>query len=80
MVSILPPPRFLTWQYQEFATKPTPPAGINSALTWLNENIAPPDGNGTVFGNIDSNGDVRLFFYGYATWKVIGNEPAAAQS
>jgi hypothetical protein len=71
--TFIPPPRFLTWQYQEFANKPTPTANISSAVTWLNANSAPPVG--TVFGNVDGMGDVRLFYYGYAYHFVEGNEP-----
>ena len=52
------------WHYAEFAHKTTPNTNINAAVTWLNKTIVPPDGDGTVFGNIDGQGDVRLFWYG----------------
>jgi hypothetical protein len=52
------------WHYTEFAGKTTPDSNINATLTWLNNTLIPPGGDGTVFGNIDSNGDVRLFWYG----------------
>jgi hypothetical protein len=52
------------WHYTEFANKTTPTPNINAAVTWLNKTIVPPDGDGTVFGNIDGQGDVRLFWYG----------------
>lgn len=38
------------------------PGGVTGALTWLNEKIAA--GSNPVFGNIDSGGTVRLFWYG----------------
>jgi hypothetical protein len=61
------------WFYTEFAgpnvtpTKGAPagdsqPGGINAAQTWLNQTIKP--GTNVVFGNIDSGGTVRLFWYG----------------
>jgi hypothetical protein len=53
------------WWYQEFIPpggKATPTAGIDAAQTWLNDTIQP--GTPVVFGNIDSNGDVRVFWYG----------------
>jgi len=52
------------WHYAEFANKATPTTNINAATAWLNNTLVPPGGDGTVFGNIDSNGDVRLFWYG----------------
>ena len=65
------------WHYKEFLPtggKSTPNSGINAALTWLNNNITPPDGDGTVFGNVDGMGDVRLFWYGIQ-YPVVVNEP-----
>jgi hypothetical protein len=53
-----------SWRYIEFTSKATPNSNINAATTWLNTTLVPPGGDGTVFGNIDSNGDVRLFWYG----------------
>jgi hypothetical protein len=64
------------WHYSEFLKSggtPTPNVGINAALTWLDKTITPPDGDGTVFGNIDSNGDVRLLWYG-VEFPVIVNK------
>jgi hypothetical protein len=52
------------WWYQEFsAGQPaTKLEGINAALTFLNEKqFTPPP---TVFGNVDGQGTVRLFWYG----------------
>jgi hypothetical protein len=54
------------WNYQEFLptnSKSTPTEGINAALTWLAENNFAA-AIGTVFGNTDSSGVVRLFWYG----------------
>lgn len=53
------------WHYEGFpepGAGPANMAGVNAALTWLDEHITPP--LGTVFGNIDTSGDVRLFWYG----------------
>ena len=52
------------WWYQEFSAgqKATPLAGINAAQTWLNDNIKP--NTPVVFGNVDGQGTVRLFWYG----------------
>jgi len=64
---IIPNPLYRpAWHYQEFlhpGDPSTPTAGINAAVTWLDANIAPPVG--TVIGNTDGKGDVRLFWYGY---------------
>lgn len=62
------------WQYIEFVG-PTPakttagapagtsnPGGIQAALTWLNQSALP--GAGSVFGIVDSQGTVRLCWYG----------------
>jgi len=63
---VIPPIKPLPrWHCQEFISpgdKPTPMAGINAAVAWLNENSVPPIG--TVVGNTDGKGDVRLFWYG----------------
>jgi hypothetical protein len=52
------------WWYQEFSAgqKATPSAGIDAAQTWLNDNIKP--NTPVVFGNVDGQGTVRLFWYG----------------
>jgi hypothetical protein len=61
------------WFHTEFAgpgiapTKGAPAGdtqqgGISAAQTWLNQNIKP--GTNVVFGNVDSGGTVRLFWYG----------------
>jgi hypothetical protein len=66
------------WWYVEFRGPGTPghpipvtpgipngtssPGGVTGALTWLNEKVAA--GSNPVFGNIDSGGTVRLFWYG----------------
>jgi hypothetical protein len=68
---IIPPDPFTPrWHYQEFSSGPTPNPNIDAALTWLNNTIVPPDGEGTVFGNIDGKGDARLFWYGVQYWVV----------
>jgi hypothetical protein len=76
VTTIIPPNRTTAWQYQEFLGSaqrpPTPRTGIDAALTWLGENSAPPIG--TVIGNIDSNGDVRFFWYGYEWILPVSNE------
>jgi hypothetical protein len=64
MPIIVPNPFRPRWHYQEFSSGATPSPNIDAALTWLNKTIVPPDGDGTVFGNIDGHGDVRLFWYG----------------
>jgi hypothetical protein len=35
---------------------------VNAALAWLDKTSTPAAG--TVFGNTDAHGDVRLFWYG----------------
>jgi hypothetical protein len=66
------------WWYIEFLgpgssghpQNPTPgaqagtsnPGGITGAQEWLNKTVTP--GSNPVFGNIDSGGTVRLFWYG----------------
>jgi len=70
---IIPVPIFATgWWYQEFrgpsVTTATPgapesnPGGISAAQTWLNQTIKP--GTNDVFGMIDGQGTVRMFWYG----------------
>jgi hypothetical protein len=56
------------WRFQGFpppdaGISNTNMAGVNAALAWLNANITPP-AVPTVFGMIDTSGDVRLFWYG----------------
>jgi len=61
------------WQYIEFRGNqngPTfgapagtsNPGGIQGALTWLNQSSLP--GAGSVFGMIDGQGTVRMYWYG----------------
>ena len=64
MPIIVPFPFQPRWHYQEFSETATPNPKILEALTWLNNTIVPPDGEGTVFGNVDGKGDVRMFWYG----------------
>ncbi len=63
------------WWYAEFSgpeagpTKGAPaasvqPGGISAAQSWLNANITP--GDDALFGNVDGQGTVRIFYYGTA--------------
>jgi hypothetical protein len=61
----IPQPHLATgWWYQEFSAgqTPTKQEGIDEALTFLNERFTPA--TPTVFGNVDGQGTVRLFWYG----------------
>jgi hypothetical protein len=61
------------WWYEEFLAtggqKATPTTGIDAAQTWLDANITPAAG--AVFGNVDSGGTVRLFWYGTKFTEVV---------
>jgi hypothetical protein len=53
------------------------PSAIANAQTWLNKNITP--GTNPVFGMVDGQGTVRMFWYGTVDLPIVIDPPVAAE-
>jgi hypothetical protein len=53
------------------------PSAIANAQTWLNQNVKP--GTNQVFGMVDGQGTVRLFWYGTVEVPIVIEPPVAAE-